>query len=97
MYEGVDLKDEMSRFQIIVKAPYLDLSNGRISAKLKLDPQWYTYRSVMKLVQGAGRSIMHEKDFAITYILDQSATDLIKRASNIIPQWFKESIVETNS
>ncbi len=95
MYEGVDLKDDMSRFQIIVKAPYLDLSNGRISAKLKLDPQWYTYRSVMKLVQGAGRSIRHEKDFAITYILDQSATDLIKRASNIIPQWFKESIVET--
>jgi len=97
MYDGVDLKDEMSRFQIIVKAPYLDLSNGRISAKLKLDPQWYTYRSVMKLVQGAGRSIRHENDFAITYILDESATDLIKRASNIIPQWFKESIVETNS
>ena len=97
MYEGVDLKDDMSRFQIIVKAPYLDLSNGRISAKLKLDPQWYSYRSAMKLVQGAGRSIRHESDFAITYILDASATDLIKRAGTIIPQWFKESIVETNS
>lgn len=97
MYEGVDLKDEMSRFQIIVKAPYLDLSNGRISAKLKLDPQWYSYRSAMKLVQGAGRSIRHENDFAITYILDESATDLIKRTATIIPEWFRESIVEINS
>lgn len=95
MYEGIDLKDEMSRFQIIVKAPYLDLSNGRVSAKLKLDPQWYAYRSVMKLVQGAGRSIRHENDFAITYILDESATDLVKRTNTMLPQWFKESIIET--
>jgi len=73
----------MSRFQIIVKAPYLDLPNGRTSAKLKLDPQWYTYRSAMKLVQGAGRSIRYENDFAIKYILDESATDLVKRADTI--------------
>ena len=66
-----------------------------VSAKLKLDPQWYTYRSVMKLVQGDGRSIRHENDYAITYILDESATDLIKRTNTMLPQWFKESIIET--
>ena len=94
-YTGVDLKDDLSRFQIIVKAPYLDLGDGRIAAKMKRDDQWYLVQSVMKLVQGCGRSVRNDRDSAVTYILDSNATAMLRRADKIVPQWFKDAVVYT--
>ena len=92
LWQGIDLKDNQSRFQIIVKAPFLDLGDGRINAKRNLDPRWYNVQSAMKLIQGCGRSIRHHEDYAVTYVLDTNATSLLNRISNEVPDWFKESV-----
>src|SRR6185503_17061411 len=39
LHLGVDLKDDLSRFQIIVKVPYPDLNDKRVLEKKKLDPR----------------------------------------------------------
>lgn len=95
LHLGVDLKDELSRFQVIVKMPYPDLTDKKIAAKKERDPKWYTWNTVLRLVQAYGRSVRSADDHATTYMLDSSASYLLKIAWDLVPQWFTEAIVQT--
>jgi ATP-dependent DNA helicase DinG len=57
LYQGVDLKDELSRFQVLVKVPYPDLSERRTKIKLNRDPGWYDWQTALRMVQTYGRSV----------------------------------------
>jgi Rad3-related DNA helicase len=92
LHLGVDLKDDLSRFQIIVKVPYPDLTDKRVARKKELDPNWYTWNTVLRLVQSYGRSVRSAEDHATTYILDSSISFLLKSAAGLIPKWFTEAI-----
>lgn len=70
--EGVDLKGDLSRFQIIVKLPFLSLADKRISEKIKKDNDWYVVSMFRSLIQQCGRSTRNKEDFSITYVLDLS-------------------------
>jgi Rad3-related DNA helicase len=94
LYLGVDLKDNLSRFQIIVKVPYADLTDRKISVMKQRDPNWYTWNAILKLIQAYGRSIRSKEDFANTYILDSSITFLLKQAKEMSPKWFSDAIIE---
>jgi Rad3-related DNA helicase len=94
LYLGVDLKDNLSRFQIIVKVPYADLTDRKISAMKQRDPNWYTWNTILKLVQAYGRSIRSKEDFANTYILDSSITFLLKQAKEMSPKWFSDAVIQ---
>jgi ATP-dependent DNA helicase DinG len=94
LYLGVDLKDNLSRFQIIVKVPYADLTDRKISVMKQRDPNWYTWNAILKLVQAYGRSIRSKEDFANTYILDSSITFLLKQANEMSPKWFSDAIIQ---
>jgi ATP-dependent DNA helicase DinG len=95
LHLGVDLKDDLSRFQIIVKVPYPDLTDKKIAAKKDRDPKWYTWNTVLRLVQGYGRSIRSSDDYATTYVLDSSVSFLLKNAQGLMPRWFTEAIVQS--
>jgi Rad3-related DNA helicase len=95
LHLGVDLKDDLSRFQVIVKVPYPDLTDKKISAKKDRDPEWYTWNTVLRLIQAYGRSVRSSDDHATTYILDSSASYLLKSARDLVPRWFTEAIVQT--
>jgi ATP-dependent DNA helicase DinG len=95
LHLGVDLKDDLSRFQIIVKVPYPDLTDKKIAAKKSRDQKWYIWNTVLRLVQAYGRSIRSSDDHATTYILDSSTSFLLKNANNLIPRWFTEAIVQS--
>lgn len=94
LYLGVDLKDNFSRFQIIVKVPYADLTDRKISVMKQRDPNWYTWNAILKLIQAYGRSIRSKEDFANTYILDSSITYLLKQAKEMSPKWFSDAIIQ---
>jgi Rad3-related DNA helicase len=93
LYLGVDLKDYLSRFQIIVKVPYPDLTDRKISAMKERDPNWYNWNTILRLVQAYGRSIRSKEDFANTYILDSSISYLIRNAREMLPKWFSDAII----
>lgn len=93
LWDGIDLKDDLCRFIIIAKAPYLDLNDRRIAVKLRSDKEWYLLQSAMRLIQGCGRGVRHDKDYCKIYVLDKNATRLIKDVENKIPEWFRNACV----
>lgn len=86
LWEGVDLKDELSRFQIIAKVPYPNLSEKRTKIKMQRFPLWYKSQTIVKLLQGFGRSIRSEQDWAVTYVLDAAADDLLLQCKSMVPK-----------
>ncbi len=95
LHLGVDLKDDLSRFQIIVKVPYPDLTDKKIAAMKERDPKWYIWNTVLRLIQAYGRSVRSKDDYATTYVLDSSISFLLKSAQDLVPKWFREAIVQS--
>ncbi len=95
MHEGIDLRDDLSRFQIICKVPYANcFDNEQLARRVELDRKYYTWITAIKLLQSYGRSIRSETDYADTYILDESIYKFLKDAKAMIPSWFTEALVE---
>lgn len=88
MTHGVDLKGDLARFQIIVKAPYQPLSNKRIKELFKRDPDFYTDKCLSTLVQASGRATRSVDDYSTTYALDGVIGSLILRHKNRLPKHF---------
>ena len=83
MFEGIDLPGDLSRFQILVKAPFPSLGDKRMKFILDKYPSLYNIITVMKMVQGAGRSVRSIDDHAVTYVLDQNGQRLFNSSQNI--------------
>lgn len=92
LHTGLDLRDELSRFQIIVKVPYGDLRDKWIVAKKNKDPKWYEYQTALKIIQAYGRSVRSKDDYADTYILDSNFGAFMFYSKDMIPYWFKEAV-----
>lgn len=95
LWEGVDLKDELSRFQIIPALPR-PFWGGQIEARVKRVPlgdRWYRWKTLTRLIQGTGRSVRSETDTATTYILDGAfRTEVDKPHNCMVPGWLKEAV-----
>ena len=92
LYQGVDLKDDLSRFQIVVKVPYPDLSDRRTRVKLDRDQGWYDWQTALRLVQTYGRSVRSETDHAITYVLDSNFTRFVNAHRTLFPGYFLDAL-----
>jgi ATP-dependent DNA helicase DinG len=96
LYQGVDLKDELSRFQIVVKVPYPDLSEKRTRVKLSRDPSWYDWNTALRLVQTYGRSVRSETDYAETYVLDSHFSGFVAKHKDLFPKYFIDALQVQN-
>jgi Rad3-related DNA helicase len=92
MHEGLDLKDDLGRFQIICKVPYPSLGDPQIAARSS-DWEYYNWRTATKLVQSYGRIYRHEGDYGVTYVLDGEFERFFNKAKHMLPKWFVEAIV----
>ncbi len=92
LHTGLDLKDELSRFQVMVKVPYPDMGDRWIKAKMEKSQEWYNWQTALKLVQAYGRSIRSKTDYAKTYILDSQFAYFVSMNRNILPKWFTDAI-----
>lgn len=92
MMEGVDLFDDLSAFQIILKMPWPSLGDPRIKKKTELNGDWYTNKVFVAIMQAAGRSTRHEKDSSVTYILDASFPYFFNKWKAKLPSWFVERV-----
>lgn len=85
MTEGLDLRDDLGRFQVICKVPYPDMSDPVVKRKMDSDREWYAWRTVRALAQAMGRGVRSERDFTTTYILDECYVDMLDRWGHMFP------------
>jgi ATP-dependent DNA helicase DinG len=90
---GIDLRDDLARFQIIIKAPYLPLGDKRIKKLFDLDKQWYSNKMLSNVVQQCGRGIRSKQDHCKTYILDAGVFEAIIRNKDKLPKYFIDRFV----
>lgn len=80
IYEGLDLPE--SSFQIMAKAPWASLGDKRIAYIADNYPKIYEEITLLKLIQGAGRSVRSPTDTAATYMLDPAIKKLFNSKQN---------------
>jgi Rad3-related DNA helicase len=96
LWEGIDLKDDLSRFQIIEKTPFPNLTEKWVKEKSAAYPLWYRSKTLMKLLQGCGRSIRNNTDWAKTYVLDANASRLVSDMKKFVPQAYHDALFPKN-
>lgn len=83
LYEGLDLKDDLGRFNIIIKAPYGAL-DAYTKEKMKRYPDWYRNSCLQKIEQAIGRTNRHKDDYSKVYLMDNSLKKLVLMLDPII-------------
>ena len=92
MMSGIDLKDDLARFQILLKVPYPNISSNKIKARQSSNKDWYTWKTVVDTLQSYGRAVRSDTDYAEMFILDSNFSDLLKYNSHIIPEYMQKAI-----
>lgn len=91
MTTGISLDDDLSRFQILLKVPYPNISSNKIKARQKSNKKWYDWQTCVDIIQAYGRIIRSECDYGDTFILDSCFSDILKK-TNYFPRWFTDAI-----
>jgi ATP-dependent DNA helicase DinG len=92
MHEGLDLKGDLSRFQVIAKMPWPNMQDRIIKRRMDMDSQWYAWLCALKIVQSYGRSVRSREDWAVTYILDAGFESFLWKNAKMLPDWFHEAL-----
>jgi len=91
-HEGLDLKDDLARFQVILKVPYPDLSDKQIKRRMELDKRYYSYLTSLKLIQSYGRGVRSQEDWCDCYIVDVNFQKFFWMYKGRLPKWFLSAI-----
>ncbi len=89
--EGLDLKDDLSRFGIFVKVPYPSLGDQWVKKRMDISSKWYQLQTLKGIMQGCGRVVRNKTDYGVIYILDTSWSRLYGTTHQYIPQWWKDA------
>jgi Rad3-related DNA helicase len=90
---GISLDDDLCRFLIVMKVPYLSLGDKLVAAKMKNSQLWYSNQTVINLQQGFGRGIRNPNDWCISYVLDGCFSDLLRFNSHLFDREILDRIV----
>ena len=94
-HEGIDLKDDLSRFQVIAKTPYPSIADPVIKRRMETASgrTWFAWLTILKFCQSVGRSVRSKDDHAVTYITDAGFDGLYSRNRGMFPRWIQEAMV----
>ena len=93
---GVSLDDDLCRFIIIAKMPFLYLGDKIVSRRVygsKAGNLWYAATALLTVLQMSGRGMRSEKDWCSTYILDEQFERVLNKYPQILPVWWRDGIV----
>ena len=73
-HEGLDLVDDLARFGVLVKMPFLNLGDPHVKAEFEVKRwSWYNRECALKIRQAAGRLIRHQGDYGVFYLADRGS------------------------
>ena len=90
--DGIDLKDDKCRFQILFKMPFPNLGGAQVNIRKRYDPVWYIYQTVMPLMQAYGRGIRDVTDWCTMYVLDSDFDNLLQNYHYLFNEYFLEAV-----
>lgn len=91
MMEGVDLKDDLARFQVLLKLPYPALDDYT-RKMMAIFPNYYENLVATSIVQAYGRAVRSETDQARFYILDGNIQRLLAQHRKLFSPYFTEAL-----
>lgn len=89
---GLDLKNDLSRFQIIAKVPYPNLGDVQMKRRFEISKNYYQYITALALMQSYGRSVRSKNDWAVTYIVDEDFDRFMMYNKRMLSDWFLEAL-----
>lgn len=89
---GLDLKDDLARWQVSFKCPYPSLSSRRVQKRLKMPDgeEWYRLQALREELQLCGRTMRSMDDWSNTYLLDLNSIRLFEGHIAILPSGLKD-------
>jgi len=96
MDRGVSLNDDLARFIIICKCPYLYLGDKQVSSRThsgRFGSLWYSNIAIQTIEQMAGRGTRHKEDKCAIYILDAQVDKLLGERTSFFSEYFKDCVV----
>ena len=91
--EGINLKGDLCRWQVITKVPFPSLGDPAIFAKRQNDEKWYVWQAVRDVLQAYGRVCRGPSDVGKTWVVDSAFISLYNKNREMFPHWFREAIV----
>lgn len=91
LMEGWDGADNLCRFILMPKVPFPSLGDKRTKLRMEEDSRSYDHRTLVSVVQGAGRGVRHASDYCDTWILDGSWQQLYSRTKSWLPDSFQSA------
>lgn len=93
--EGVDFKDDLARFNIIIRPAYPSVQDPFIKYQLA-NNRWdyYYYKALVTFGQQVGRGVRSNEDWATTYLMDSRFNKFLDKCDKWLPDWFKEGYVK---
>lgn len=91
MMEGLDLKEDLARFGVILKVPYpmLDEYTRRM---MKIYPSWYDNLTATNVCQAYGRQVRSAEDWSYFYIVDGAFWFCLSNAKKCYSNYFIEAL-----
>lgn len=93
---GVDFAGDLCRVVVVAKVPFPYLGDPQVSARKNSTERgnvWYAVETIRSLVQMTGRGVRSADDHAVSYILDKSFVQVMKRSEHYFPKWWAEALV----
>lgn len=88
--EGYDFPQDLCRWQVIAKVPFLDLRDEITAARKARDKSYPDRMTARSIIQSAGRGMRSEDDFCETFIID-AHWSYFQRKIELFPAWFRKA------
>lgn len=94
LYEGIDLPEDLGRFQFITKVPWPSMAEPAIKYMAETDPERYAWEAAKVVLQACGRICRTPTDYGETIILDSTFQRLYNEYQQFFPQWWRDAYRE---
>ena len=91
MTEGLNLKDDLCRYQIYLKIGFPNTQDKRVAKRLELGHWiWYYMQAMEDLEQSSGRATRTKEDYSEMFIYDSSFATMFTKYGKYMKPWFKQ-------
>ena len=92
MSDGINMCEDIARWQIIAKVPYPSLAEPAMRWVAKNQPEYYNWMVAREIMQSCGRVCRSPEDYGITIILDSCFIKWYNRSKHTLPSWFVDAV-----